>query len=421
MIWIDVSPLLGYAALSNRLSGIQRLESELYSALVSLTEVRFIALRPEGAREIPWQELQALTRHLRGEGVREEQRPSFLRRVARKLPSPLKQRIASLMRRAQFLAGPPISGGDVVLILGAPWVRSDFHIPFDEYRRRGIKVAVLYYDLIPIYRPEWCGTTSLAAHKRWLDESLRNSDFIFTISRSTASDAKRYAQGQKLKLRSEPIPIPLGTGFSPGSSGISRELPKPNTYALAVSTIEIRKNHELLFRVWRRLLEELPESQVPTLVFAGRLGWLVNDLMEQIKATDFLNGKLVHLDDPTDADLKALYEGCLFTLFPSFYEGWGLPVTESLAFGKPCIASNRSSIPEAGGKLARYIDPDNFTDAYRVIKDTILDRHGLARWSAEIHETFRPFSWRDSAAAILAALDETNRQVHLTRRSTAIG
>src|SRR5436853_3382727 len=142
MIWIDVGPLLGYAALSKRLSGIQRLECELHSALVSLTEVRFIALRPEGAREVPWQELQALTRHLRGEGVRQEQRPSFLRRVARKLPSPMKQRMATFMRRTQFLAGPPISGGDVALILGAPWVRSDFHIPFDEYRRRGIRIGV---------------------------------------------------------------------------------------------------------------------------------------------------------------------------------------------------------------------------------------------------------------------------------------
>src|SRR5205823_3326566 len=274
MIWIDVGPLLGYAALSNRLSGIQRLESELYSALVSLTEVRFIALRPEGAREIPWQELQALTRHLRGEGVRQEQRPSFLRRVARKLPSPTKQRIAALMRRAQFLAGPAMCRGDVVLILGAPWVRSDFHIPFEEYRRSGIKVGVLYYDLIPIYRPEWCGTTSLAAHKRWFDESLPNSDFIFTISRSTASDAKRYADAHKVRLRSEPVPIPIGTGFSPGTSSISRELPKPNTYALIVSTIEVRKNHELLFRVWRKLLEELPRDQVPSLVFAGRVGWL---------------------------------------------------------------------------------------------------------------------------------------------------
>jgi glycosyltransferase involved in cell wall biosynthesis len=180
----------------------------------------------------------------------------------------------------------------------------------------------------------------------------------------------------------------------------------------------MRKNHDLLFRVWRKLLEELPADQVPTLVFAGREGWLVHDLMEQIKATNFLNGKLVHLEDPTDADLKALYEGCLFTLFPSFYEGWGLPVTESLAFGKPCIASNRSSIPEAGGKLARYIDPDNLTDAYRVIKETILDRPGLARWCVEIQNTFRPISWRDSATAILSALNETERQRQVARQST---
>ena len=90
----------------------------------------------------------------------------------------------------------------------------------------------------------------------------------------------------------------------------------------------------------------------------------------------------------TDADLKVLYEGCLFTLFPSFYEGWGLPVTESLAFGKPCIASNRSSIPEAGGKLARYIDPNNLTNHalfkyFWTSADQGLSHRGLDEVTAE--------------------------------------
>jgi glycosyltransferase involved in cell wall biosynthesis len=121
----------------------------------------------------------------------------------------------------------------------------------------------------------------------------------------------------------------------------------------------------------------MPAATVPTLVFAGRVGWLVSDFMQQLRNSNFLDGKIVHIESPTDQELEALYDGCLFTVFPSLYEGWGLPVTESHAFGRPCIASKTTSLPEAGGSLARYIDPDNTADAYRVIRETIEDQDGL--------------------------------------------
>src|SRR5262249_54844124 len=153
------------------------------------------------------------------------------------------------------------------------------------------------------------------------------------------------------------------------------------------------------FKVWRRLLEDMPADAVPTLVFAGRVGWQVSDLMEQLHNSKFLNGKILHIESPTDEELEALYDGCLFTVFPSFYEGWGLPVTESLAFGRPCIVSNATSLPEVGGSLARYIDPDNATDAYRVIRETIQDQTGLREWRDQIRREFRPVQWTATAHA----------------------
>jgi glycosyltransferase involved in cell wall biosynthesis len=179
------------------------------------------------------------------------------------------------------------------------------------------------------------------------------------------------------------------------------------SYALFVSTIEVRKNHVLMFRAWRRLLEELHSDVVPTLVFAGRVGWLVEDLMRQIANADHLDGKLVVVEDPNDAELAALYQGCQFTVFPSLYEGWGLPVTESLAFGKPCLIADRTSLPEAGGALARRFDPDNLNDAFTAIRDVILDPNGLARWEAQVRRDFRPVPWTASAEALLTALGFT--------------
>lgn len=92
----------------------------------------------------------------------------------------------------------------------------------------------------------------------------------------------------------------------------------------------------------------MPADAVPTLVFAGRVGWLVSDLMQQLENTQWLDGKIRFIQNPTDAELQRLYADCSFSVFPSFCEGWGLPVTESLAMGRPCVASNTTSIPEAG-------------------------------------------------------------------------
>ena len=91
-------------------------------------------------------------------------------------------------------------------------------------------------------------------------------------------------------------------------------------------------------------------------------------------------------------------------MFPSFYEGWGLPVTESLAFGKPLHHIHGTSLPEAGGKLARSFDPDNLHDAYHVIRQVIDDRPGLARWEAEVRREFKPVPWSATVEAILVRL-----------------
>jgi glycosyltransferase involved in cell wall biosynthesis len=139
-------------------------------------------------------------------------------------------------------------------------------------------------------------------------------------------------------------------------------------------------------------------------VFAGRVGWLVADLMQQLDNTGWLDGRIVLVEDPTDAELATLYRGCLFTLFPSLYEGWGLPVTESLAFGKPCIASNVTAVPEAGGSLARYFDPENVAEATRVIRATIEDRAGLAAWEEQVRREFRPVPWEAAADCLLKLL-----------------
>jgi glycosyltransferase involved in cell wall biosynthesis len=327
--------------------------------------------------------------------------------------------------------------GDVVMLLGSAWFPGYAAMIDRVVQQKSVRIALLIYDIVPLRRPEWCDSTLIGVFSEYLHGLLPKADLLMTISRASADDIERYAREMQLDLRSRLTPIPMGTGFTvhrerdggeahrgSGGNSVSSDmgrLPPAGTYALIVSTIEARKNHGLLFRVWRRLLDDMPADEVPALVFAGRVGWLVADLMGQLRNAAFLNGKIVVIEDPTDGELEALYEGCMFTLFPSFYEGWGLPVTESLGYGRPCVISNATSLPEAGGSLARYFDPDNVGEAYEVIRAVIEDPAGLAAWRARVAADFVPVSWEVSARAIVAALSPDPPATTEIGREPAIG
>lgn len=310
-------------------------------------------------------------------------------------------------------AGP----GDVLLALGSPWSIQGYADTVRGLQEgAGLRFGLLVYDLIPLLRPEFCDQGLVRIFSAWYGSVLPLADRVFTISRATADDVSAFAGRRGIPLRARPLPIPIGTGFPSsapaaeggGAAAAPAALPaklEPGAYALAVSTIEVRKNHLLLFRAWRALLETRPPESVPKLVFAGRVGWLVADLMQQIANTRNLDGHLVVVPEPSDAELAALYRGCRFTLFPSLYEGWGLPITESLGFGKPCIAADRTSMPEAGGALARYADPENVGEWVAAVGRLIDDPDDLAAWEARIRREFEPVPWSATAAALREGLE----------------
>ncbi len=311
--------------------------------------------------------------------------------------------------------------GDCLAVFGSPWFHDDYVKTVrwvrDELRMR---FALLIHDLIPVRRPEWCDRSVITTFAAWHQSVLPLVDQIFANSRYTAADITSWMQTSGLELPNAVRPVPIGTGLPPQSghsAAVASQLPAPGSYVLFVSTLEARKNHMLLFRVWRRLLADLPPDRVPTLVFAGNVGWLVSDLMQQLENADWLGGAIQLISQASDEELRALYRGCRFTLFPSFHEGWGLPVSESLALGQPCLASNSTSLPESGGDFARYFDPENFEDAYRAVRAVLDDPAGLEEWRLRVQRDFRPVQWSDSAAAIWEAIDRTGCGSGLTDRT----
>ena len=450
-LWIDLEDLFEFATFATRPSGIQRVVMEISAALGQMQEAadRYGFVRHDAVRGtfavVGAEDVSRLFATLSSGGSPHRRRRvavprvcGRLRTLSRRVPGTIRRpliRALRLQRDAMLAAGEAareivryfpgagaakahgegsadgfarsVRAGDVILALGAPWSHPGYGALIERTRRRfGTRFLLLIHDILPIVRPEYFPPGVARTLEPWLEAVLPRADFLIAFSNATAADAGAFIARRRIAARVPVVRVPFGgSGLTRVAPVASARLPRPGTYVLCVSTIEPRKNHALLFRVWRRLLEERAQDTVPAMVFAGRTGWLVEDLTRQLDSTDHLGGKITVIPDATDHELAALYRGCLFTMFPSFREGWGVPVVESLAFGKPCLASNAAAIQEAGGSLVRYFDPDNVAEAHALTSALLDDPRRLADWAAEIERAFNPPSWQAWVRAILAAVD----------------
>jgi glycosyltransferase involved in cell wall biosynthesis len=297
--------------------------------------------------------------------------------------------------------------GDMIVSLGASWGIPHYmeHITAAK-RRYGVKFAFLIHDLIPIAHESFVEDRHVVQFREWLEEAIPAADVVLTTSNHSRDALIELAKNAMWPLRRVEV-VPLGSGLSDRPmAGEQRKISLPGRYVLFVSTIEIRKNHQLLVRVWRRLLERHGADAVPDLLFAGQIGWLVDDLLADLKASNFFNGKIKLMPGLSDAEVRQAYRCCLFTVFPSLCEGWGLPIAESLMQGKICIASNRAPLPEIGGDLIDYFDPSDEDDALEKIEQLLFDPSYLTMRETRLRAEYRPRTWADCVRALMGKLDQ---------------
>lgn len=132
----------------------------------------------------------------------------------------------------------------------------------------GLRFALLFHDLIPVRRPEWCDRVAVRSFRYWIDNTMPLCDTVFALSRATAADVESYAREQRIRLPGAVVVLPLGSELAQPPGARSARLPPPGSYALTVSTIEARTNH---------LLPHQARVQVGVLVgnrrcVAGRIG-----------------------------------------------------------------------------------------------------------------------------------------------------
>jgi len=301
----------------------------------------------------------------------------------------------------------------VVINLGTSWWMYNYFLQIRNLKRKkNIKFISYVHDLIPVLAPEHCVAGVTIDYITWLIGAYQHSDAFITNSQSTTDDLLFTLRFIGHKVSDDIVKaIPLNASLSGNSNSISANLTNvslskygilPQFYVLFVSTIESRKNHELAFSAWELLGKRRGYSYVPQLVCVGKDGWLNERAHAVINRNPSLKEKITFITKVNDEELKALYIGSKFTIYPSHYEGWGLPITESLSFGRVPLYADNSSLTEAGAGFGVSFESNNVSDLVIKIERLIDDGDYIAQLENDIERNYRPVTWEAMASEIIS-------------------
>jgi glycosyltransferase involved in cell wall biosynthesis len=352
------------------------------------------------------------------EAVRLGETPPWLRRLAAALQEPLMSKkyrkimVGTDGQRRPFMPYQMILGqritflpSDVLICAGAGWSHTNIRTIRELKSRAKFRFVLLCYDLIPLLFPQFYLKHDVDMFRAYMRDALAIADLIIVTSRRTEEDCKAYGRQHGIttgKIAVSPLGFDVGNRdlrLPSLPNGLERE-----RYVLFVSTIEPRKGHRLLYNIWHRLAADgVTGAAGFKLVFVGRPGWLVDDLLLQLRSNQAQSDQILTIPDVGDDLLQALYEGAAFCVYPSQYEGYGLPICEAFSRGKAVLASTGGALPEIVRDLSPCLDPDDEEAWYKAIRQWIEHPELRVQYEDVIKLQFSHPTWREAAADFFAA------------------
>ncbi len=220
------------------------------------------------------------------------------------------------------------------------------------------------YDLIPIDYPEYTSSKNAnEIHKARVKSMAQSANTIWAISEATQDRFLKFCTQERIQApKVEVLNIGVEEHIIEASHQPKKAIPQQyrqqlqSPYFVIVSTIEPRKNHLMLLNIWQQLATEL-NQECPTLVIIGNRGWQIEHVIDIIEKSKILKDKVVELQNVTDDEMIALIQHAQASLFPSFDEGWGMPIAESLTLNTSVICSDIPVLRECSQNQATFIDP----------------------------------------------------------------
>jgi glycosyltransferase involved in cell wall biosynthesis len=247
----------------------------------------------------------------------------------------------------------------------------------DSLRTRGARLVSVVHDLIPITHPEYCRPGRRERHIQRMRNIARFSSGVVVNSQHTMQTLEAFCRESGLKPPPTVV-APLGTNLP---ASVPDRVPVSDPYFVALGNIEPRKNHWLLLQLWRRLIDHRG-SAAPRLVVIGQRAWECENVVDLLERCEPLRGFVVEHASCGDEELVNTLRHARALLYPSFVEGFGLPIAEALSLGVPVIASDLSVFREFAGDVPEYADPLDGRHWLELIED--YARPDSARRAAQI-------------------------------------
>jgi glycosyltransferase involved in cell wall biosynthesis len=388
---LDVTDLFSFFCANQRPSGIQRVQIELVKS-VSCSKRHLVVFCDEQSAwiRVPDRLVSLIANELTG---------SATALVADK-------NILRLFAKAVGHVFPKLEFGthSALITLGGAWTNERYLSAVRSFKdKEGAKYITLLYDLIPVLMPGTCAPGVSQQFEKWMLEAIHIVDHWICVSKTTAVELEALsARVLGRRVRCQVITLAARTVLTNTPivrmEGFRAERGK---FVLCVSTFEPRKNHLAAFEAWKTMLAV--HENVPLLVCVGRLGWEYSPALRYLKEHPEVAQHVVLLHAASDTELDFLYRNCLATLYPSSGEGWGLPITESLCYGKIPVCGNSPALLESSETLALHIDTQDPTSIAHAVARLTQDRNFRMGLETRIRTEFRARSWSEIAEEICIA------------------
>jgi glycosyltransferase involved in cell wall biosynthesis len=294
-----------------------------------------------------------------------------------------------------------------LLAAGIEPARAVYHSPYAaipaEVRQAGFAgIVITLHDLLPVLQPGLFEAENVRLFKAMLAD-LRPGDHVICVSHSTRADLLRL-QSTPAADQVHVVPLAANGELAPVTDPQALEamrrqlgLEQKDRVILSLGTLEPRKNLTLLLEAFERLLERHPQQPFK-LVIVGCQGWKIEALLQRL-AGSAAAGAIHCPGFIDDRDLAALYSCADVFVYPSLYEGFGLPPLEAMQCGAAVIVSRSSSLPEVVGDGAWLVDPDDPGQLLARLEALLLDEQQRQQLARRGLERARAFSWAQTAQA----------------------
>ncbi len=289
---------------------------------------------------------------------------------------------------------------DIDSTWNAPYKRQEL---YPILKNNGILIYNFIHDLIPIYKQEFVQEVVIENYKSFIKAVYKYSDTVLFNSNSSKNDFEKYQKELKIQTKIQKKVIYLGS--NPQLSTPNSQPPTLNSqfsilnspYILFVGTIEPRKNHQEVLDAFDILSKKYTQLN---LVFIGMKGWNNKSFMTRIQSHPLRGTRFHWLQGINDDTLYHFYKNAFVVTYLSSYEGYGLPVVESLQHSNITITSNNSSMPEVGQDFADYIDDGNISQLVEIISKYYEDKKLYDDKKQYIKENFKSPTWKEFSDSI---------------------